>query len=96
MSESPTVLKSLLLTLFSVAFRSRLILPLAVTATFMLLDVRVRLDLELEAHFQGQEVVEEEEEEEDAHEELSDAEEVEEILDVPANLAIARPTFRGH
>ena len=53
--------KSFLLTIFDVAFRSRLSLPLLISAGFMLFNIQVRLELELEADVQR--LPEEEEEE---------------------------------
>ena len=67
-SGNPT--KSFLLTLFDFAFRSRLLLPLLVSAGFMLFDLRIRLEVEFQAHVRRQPEDEdrEEEEEEDNHE----------------------------
>ncbi len=48
--------------LFGLAFRSRVSLPLLVSAGCMLLDLHLRLDVEIEANIVEQEVEEEEEE----------------------------------
>jgi len=45
-------LRSSLLSLFSVAFKSRCSLPLLISVGFMLLDLHMRLELEIEAHVQ--------------------------------------------
>jgi len=45
-------LRSSLLTLFSVAYKSRCSLPLLISVGFMLLDLHMRLELEIEAHVQ--------------------------------------------
>jgi len=39
-----------LLTLFKLAYRSRLSLPILVSAGFMLFDLHMRLEIEMEAH----------------------------------------------
>jgi len=54
--------RATLLSLFSVAFKSRCSLPLLVSVGFMLLDLHMRLELEIEARVQP-EVREETEEE---------------------------------
>jgi len=45
-------LRSSLLTLFSVAYKSRCSLPLLISVGFMLLDLHMRLELEIEARVQ--------------------------------------------
>lgn len=45
-------LRSSLLSLFSVAYKSRCSLPLLISVGFMLLDLHMRLELEIEAHVQ--------------------------------------------
>lgn len=52
-----------LLSLFSVAYKSRCSLPLLISVGFMLLDLHMRLELEIEARVQPEE--EEEREEQD-------------------------------
>jgi len=42
--------RSSLLSLFSVAYKSRCSLPLLISVGFMLLDLHMRLELEIEAH----------------------------------------------
>jgi len=54
--------KVTLLSLFSVAYKSRCSLPLLISVGFMLLDLHMRLELEIEARVQP-EVREEEQEE---------------------------------
>jgi len=54
-------LRATLLSLFSVAYQSRCSLPLLVSVGFMVLDLHMRLELEIEARVQP-EVVEEQEE----------------------------------
>jgi hypothetical protein len=52
----PVVLRdsmcSTLISLFKLAYKSRVSLPLLVSAGFMLLDLHMRLELEIEAHVQ--------------------------------------------
>lgn len=43
---------SSLLSLFTVAYKSRCSLPLLISVGFMLLDLHMRLELEIEAHVQ--------------------------------------------
>ena len=57
--------RATLLSLFSVAFKSRCSLPLLVSVGFMLLDLHMRLELEIEARVQPE--VREETEEEELH-----------------------------
>jgi len=45
-------LRSSLLSLFTVAYKSRCSLPLLISVGFMLLDLHMRLELEIEAHVQ--------------------------------------------
>ena len=45
-------LHSSLLSLFTVAYKSRCSLPLLISVGFMLLDLHMRLELEIEAHVQ--------------------------------------------
>ena len=45
-------LRSSLLSLFKVAYNSRCSLPLLISVGFMLLDLHMRLELEIEAHVQ--------------------------------------------
>lgn len=45
-------LRSSILSLFSVAYNSRCSLPLLISAGFMLLDLHIRLDLEIDARVQ--------------------------------------------
>ena len=44
--------RATLLSLFSVAYKSRCSLPLLISVGFMLLDLHMRLELEIEAHVQ--------------------------------------------
>lgn len=48
--RTTTATKSLLLTLFDIAFRSRVGLPLLISAGFMLFGLHLRLEVEIEAH----------------------------------------------
>ncbi len=48
--------RGLLSALFHIAFKSRLCLPLLISAGFMLLDLHLRLDVEIEANVVEQEV----------------------------------------
>lgn len=57
--------KSFLLILLDFAFRSRFSLPLLVSAGFMLFDLRLRLEVEFEAHVQRQPEEEQQQEEEE-------------------------------
>ena len=57
-------LRATLLSLFSVAYHSRCSLPLLVSVGFMVLDLHMRLELEIEARVQP-EVAEEQEEQEE-------------------------------
>ena len=88
----PHALKGLLSALFQVAFRSRLCLPLIISAGFMLLDLHLRLDVEVEANVIEQEV---EEEDEDEDQEDFDEEEEEEYLEEEEEEALPAPTFFG-
>jgi len=45
-------LRGSLLSLFSVAFKSRCSLPILISVGFMLLDLHIRLDLEIDARVQ--------------------------------------------
>jgi len=51
-------LRSSLLSLFSVAYKSRCSLPLLISVGFMLLDLHMRLELEIEAHVQPEQQTE--------------------------------------
>ena len=60
--------KNLLLALFDIAYRSRLGLPLIVSAGLMLFDVHLRLEVGFEGHVEQEaEVAEDAEEGEDRH-----------------------------
>lgn len=52
-----------LLSLFRLAYKSRVSLPLLVSCGFMLLDLHMRLELEIEAHVQQENNVDSEGEE---------------------------------
>lgn len=52
--------RSSLLSLFSVAYKSRCSLPLLISVGFMLLDLHMRLELEIEAHVQPEQNIESE------------------------------------
>ena len=54
-----------LLSLFSVAYKSRCSLPLLISVGFMLLDLHMRLELEIEARVQPEVVQDSEEEQQD-------------------------------
>jgi len=45
-------LSQALVSLFKLAFRSKLTLPILVSAGFMLFDLHMRLEIEMEAHIQ--------------------------------------------
>jgi len=48
-------LRASILTLFSMAYKSRCSLPILISVGFMLLDLHMRLELEIEAHVLEQE-----------------------------------------
>lgn len=56
--------RATLLSLFSVAYKSRCSLPLLISVGFMLLDLHMRLELEIEARVQPEAVQDSEEEQE--------------------------------
>jgi hypothetical protein len=110
-ATSSTV-KSLLRSLFSVAFHSRTGLPLLLSAGFLLFDFHLRVDLQLQVNLLQQDVEEEDEQEDEDEQELEEVElsnhDVEEDgLEQEVSglqgeeqeelpILIARPTFRGH
>jgi len=57
--------RATLLSLFSVAYQSRCSLPLLISAGFMILDIHMRLELEIEARVQPEVAAEDSEPEEE-------------------------------
>jgi len=55
---------SALLSMFSVAYKSRVCLPMLISAGFMLLDLHMRLELEIEADVQREPARDEQQEQE--------------------------------
>jgi len=56
---------SALLSLFSVAYKSRVCLPMLISAGFMMLDLHMRLELEIEAHVQQEPARDDQQEQEE-------------------------------